>query len=35
MELKVPMVECLFQPCEELAAEDTAEDLDRQEEGAL
>jgi hypothetical protein len=35
MVLKVPMVERLFQPCEELATEDTAEDFDGQEEGAL
>jgi hypothetical protein len=34
MELKVAIVESSLQPCEELAAEDTAEYLDRKEEGA-
>jgi hypothetical protein len=34
MELELAMVKCLPQSCEELAAEDAAEHLDREEEGA-
>jgi hypothetical protein len=33
MELELAVVKCLPQPCDELAAEDAAEHLDRQEEG--